>query len=115
LLRALLNALDNALDAADSRVTITAARAGERLDVSVIDHGAGLSEEDRARVLEPLGSRDDRARPDHAGLGLAVAHGLVEAAGGRLTLEETHGGGLTLVMSLPLGEPVAPRHRVAQR
>jgi two-component system sensor histidine kinase KdpD len=35
------------------------------------------------------------------GLGLAVAKGFVEAMGGELTLEDTPGGGLTSVISLP--------------
>lgn len=108
LLRVLLNALDNALDAdpePGARVMIAAGRAGGRVDLSVVDHGQGLSPDDRARVLEPLGfgGRGGRPRPDGAGLGLIVARGLVESSGGTMTLDDTPGGGLTLVISLPLG------------
>ena len=36
-----------------------------------------------------------------SGLGLAVARGLTEAVGGTLQAEDTPGGGLTMVLSLP--------------
>jgi two-component system sensor histidine kinase KdpD len=36
------------------------------------------------------------------GLGLAVARGLTEAMGGTLTVEDTPGGGLTLVLDMPI-------------
>ena len=35
------------------------------------------------------------------GLGLAVARGFVEAMGGQIVAEDTPGGGLTMVISLP--------------
>ncbi len=41
------------------------------------------------------------ASPGGLGLGLAVARGLTEALGGTLTAEDTPGGGLTMVLSLP--------------
>ena len=114
LLRALLNALDRALEAEPlGKVTIAAGRAGERVDVSVVDHGDGIPADDRARLLEPFGGVDGRRKPDAAGLGLTVARGLVETAGGLLTLDETPGGGLTLVISLPLGEPIQTRPQAA--
>ena len=42
---------------------------------------------------------------DGLGLGLAVARGLTEAMGGTVSAEETPGGGLTVVIDLPAGEP----------
>ncbi len=44
------------------------------------------------------------------GLGLSVARGFTEAMGGTLTAEDTPGGGLTVVISLPVaGRPVDQR------
>ncbi len=111
--RALVNALDRAL-AVDpaGRVTVAAGRAGERVDISIVDHGPEVTADERLRLLAPLlGGQpsDDRG----AGIGLAVARGLVEVAGGRLTLDETPGGGLTLVVSLPLGGRPVSRDAVA--
>jgi two-component system sensor histidine kinase KdpD len=46
------------------------------------------------------------------GLGLVVARGLTEAMGGTVEPEETAGGGLTMVVSLPAA-PVWPAAEVA--
>jgi two-component system sensor histidine kinase KdpD len=43
----------------------------------------------------------DRQGSEGLGLGLAVAKGLAEALGGTLSAEDTPGGGLTMVLSLP--------------
>ena len=42
------------------------------------------------------------------GLGLAVARGFVEAMGGELTVEDTPGGGMTMVIRMPLADDVSP-------
>jgi two-component system sensor histidine kinase KdpD len=46
------------------------------------------------------------------GLGLALSRGLVEAMDGTVALEDTPGGGLTVVVSLPAAAP-QPRAGVA--
>ncbi|HET9873045.1 MAG TPA: hypothetical protein VFP89_10695 [Propionibacteriaceae bacterium] len=45
-------------------------------------------------------------------MGLALSRGLVEAMAGTLVLEDTPGGGLTLVVSLPAVPSAAPRAEV---
>ena len=42
------------------------------------------------------------------GLGLAVAHGFLDAMGGSLVADDTPGGGLTMVLSLPVAGRVTP-------
>jgi two-component system sensor histidine kinase KdpD len=44
----------------------------------------------------------DKPNGEGVGLGLAVAKGFVEALGGALTVEDTPGGGTTMVVSLPV-------------
>jgi two-component system sensor histidine kinase KdpD len=52
--------------------------------------------------------RTDAGRNVGIGLGLAVANGFTEAMGGTLAAEPTPGGGLTMVVTLPLWEGPLP-------
>ena len=53
-------------------------------------------------MFRPFQRLDDIAQTTGVGLGLAVAKGFVAAMGGCLTAQETPGGGLTMVVRLPL-------------
>jgi two-component system sensor histidine kinase KdpD len=77
-----------------------------RLEVRVADRGPGLPPEARESVFQPFQRYGDAPRGTGVGLGLAVARGFTEAMRGELTMEDTPGGGLTTVVSLPL--PAAP-------
>lgn len=80
-------------------------------EMRIIDHGTGVPAEQVVEMFRPFQRLDDANRATGVGLGLAVAKGFTEAMGGRLTAETTPGGGLTMVVSLPLSEgaPVAER------
>jgi two-component system sensor histidine kinase KdpD len=114
--RVIANLVGNALrySPAASPPLVTARAVGDRVQLCVIDHGTGIPEADRKRVFLPfqrLGYPGDRTG---VGLGLVVSRGLAEAMGGTVEPEETPGGGLTMVVSLPAAparptaEPVAP-------
>jgi two-component system sensor histidine kinase KdpD len=89
-----------------------------RVELRVVDHGPGIAEPDREHVFQPfqrLGDTDNRAG---LGLGLALSRGFVEAMDGTLKPEQTPGGGLTMVLTLPragedrsaqVGAPAPPR------
>jgi two-component system sensor histidine kinase KdpD len=53
-------------------------------------------------MFRPFQRLDDLSQSTGVGLGLAVARGFVSAMGGSLAAEETPGGGLTMVIRLPL-------------
>jgi two-component system sensor histidine kinase PhoQ len=98
------NLLDNACKWCRGRVRLTAAidaaaAARQRLDLTVEDDGPGISEADRARVLE-RGVRADEKVPGH-GIGLAMVLDTVELYGGTLTIDASPLGGARFSVRLP--------------
>ena len=72
--------------------------------IEVRDHGPGISEEDASKVFERF-YRADTSRTREtggSGLGLAIVAAIVGSHGGSVRVEETDGGGATLVVSLPV-------------
>jgi two-component system sensor histidine kinase KdpD len=70
------------------------------VDVRVADRGPGVQPGDRSHLFVPFQRLGDSARGEGVGLGLAVAKGFVEAMGGEIEIEDTPGGGLTVVVRL---------------
>jgi len=88
----------NALRHTDGPVEVVGARSEGRVTIRVVDHGPGVPAARQHQMFEPFQRLGDRPGKDGVGLGLAVARGLVEAQGGRLSVEDTTGGGLTMVI-----------------
>ncbi|MBK5945981.1 hypothetical protein CCR83_05820 [Rhodobacter veldkampii DSM 11550] len=92
---------ENAARYARARVTLSAAVETSRATLSITDDGPGLPEGQRA-TMRARGARADESGPG-AGLGLAIATEIAEAAGGALWLDNTDGGrGPGLVARLAL-------------
>jgi signal transduction histidine kinase len=93
------NLMDNARKWARSVVSVTVRRRGREIEVLVEDDGRGISEHDRARVLN-RGIRLDERVPG-SGLGLTIAKEIVEAYNGNLDLADSDIGGLRVSLVLP--------------
>ncbi len=106
--RALANVIGNALNWAPegTPVRVEAARLGDQVDIRVVDCGAGIPRDQREAVFQPFQRLGDgpRATYDGIGLGLAVTKGFVEAMDGEVTVEDTPGGGTTVVITLEAPE-----------
>jgi two-component system sensor histidine kinase KdpD len=99
--RAVANLIDNALiHAGGVGLRVEAGAVAGRVDIRVIDRGPGIRREDRDLVFRPFQRLGDSDNNAGVGLGLAVARGFVEAVGGDLDVEDTPGGGTTMVVRL---------------
>ncbi|MFF1879302.1 ATP-binding protein [Leifsonia sp. NPDC058230] len=104
--RVLVNLLSNALRFSPPgvRPTIAASAFGGHVEVRVVDHGPGIPGERREAVFVPFQRLGDTDNDTGIGLGLALSKGFVEGMGGTLDAEDTPGGGLTMVVSLPVAD-----------
>lgn len=124
--RVVANVVDNALrHGRDARsvgpaqddeppVAVRASAYRGQVELRVVDHGRGLPKGTAAAVFAPFQRLGDRDATSGVGLGLSVAKGFTEAMGGTIRAEDTPGGGLTVVISLPVaprGEPAEPMRR----
>jgi len=102
--RVIGNLLGNAIRYSPEGATITVgARLTRRdLHISIRDEGPGIAPSDIGRVFDRFwqGRPNDRRG---AGLGLAIARGIVEAHGGRIWVDSERGAGSTFTFSLPVG------------
>lgn len=116
-----MNLVSNALkySPADSAVQIAARQVGDHAEVSVVDRGIGMTEEECARIFEKF------VRADHpvvrkvggTGLGLYITRSLVELQQGQLWVTSSPGQGSTFTFSLPfaVAAPAAPAAEAAGR
>lgn len=102
--RALANVVENAVryNPADRQVRIVAEQVADALVLRVVDHGPGVPEDRKRQMFAAFQRLGDAPDGHGLGLGLAVAQGFVQAHGGTLEAEDTPGGGLTMVITLPL-------------
>jgi two-component system sensor histidine kinase KdpD len=102
--RAFANLVENAVRHSDGHPVQVRARAvGPRVITRIIDRGPGIPAAEQARIFEPF-YRGAGENHGGAGLGLAIAKGLIEANGGTLGVESFAGQGTTFVVTLPVAE-----------
>jgi two-component system nitrogen regulation sensor histidine kinase NtrY len=107
--QALTNLLQNAADSVGSRagaghIAVSVSTSAGMAHVQITDDGAGLPQEDRARLMEPYVTH----KPKGTGLGLAIVKKIMEDHGGSVTLSDRDGTdvgkpGAVATLTLPLG------------
>ncbi|MGH8958986.1 MAG: sensor histidine kinase [Acidimicrobiia bacterium] len=98
--RAVANLVENALtwSRPGDPVRITAAEVGGRVELRIIDRGPGIPVAARDLVFQPF-QRLGQQSGEGVGLGLAVSRGLLDSMDNSLTIENTPGGGTTMVIA----------------
>jgi two-component system sensor histidine kinase KdpD len=112
--RALANLISNALTHGSSskKPSVTLSRYQQNVQIRIIDYGPGIDLTNLSQTFTPFRRLGDVNNNKGVGLGLALSKGLVEAIGGSLSLEETPGGGLTVVVSIPIAVEEPTRNSV---
>ncbi len=104
--RAFENVVRNALrySPEGGEVSVRAERESGWLQVSVCDRGPGLPEDKLSAVFEPFVRSGDSPTGGRSGygLGLAITRRAIEAHGGNVRAENREGGGLCVLLALPL-------------
>ncbi len=104
---ALLNLLQNAFKytGADKRISLQASRRGEEVLIEVKDNGAGIPRRELKRIFDRFYRVDSLATrsTEGSGLGLAIAKRIIEAHGGRISVDSVLGGGSTFRVHLSPG------------
>ncbi len=113
--RVIINLLTNAIraTAAGGAITVRGAQRDGQVVFSVTDTGAGIPREYLSKVFEPF-VQVPNAPQGGSGLGLTIARRIVEAHGGRLTVQSEPGRGSTFTFTVPVGTgPLAGNERPA--
>ena len=105
LLNVVANALEHAPDGSEVRLALKCD--GQLAELSVVDEGPGIPEDELSRIFERFYRRDpsrNRNKGSGAGLGLSIAYWITRHHGGDIRVESSVGEGTTFVISLPLLE-----------
>lgn len=96
--------LSNAMEYSpeNSTIILSCRQKKGMIEFSVIDHGPGICDADKARIFDRFYQADkSRTNRTHFGLGLSVAKELAELHGGTLSVVDTPGGGATFRLKIP--------------
>jgi hypothetical protein len=96
---------DAALNGATPDIVVRALNEGDRILLTVADHGPGIPKADRGRAVERFVRLEQSRSQPGSGLGLSLAAAVARLHGGELTLADNQPG-LKSIIALPRGGPV---------
>lgn len=99
--RALINLIDNAIQAKTERIWINSYHNPELdiIRIEVIDEGIGIKEEDKERLFLPYFS----TKKDGTGLGLAIVNSIISKHKGYIRVQDNKPKGTQFIIELPVG------------
>lgn len=103
--QAIIILLDNALSYTPSgqNVSLNIYCSHKKYHIQVIDTGIGISDEDKEKIFDKFYQVDSsRKHKEHFGLGLSIAKEICFTHGGKISVNDTKGGGSTFTIKLPL-------------
>jgi signal transduction histidine kinase len=97
-------------------IGVRATGGADGVDVTISDRGIGIAPADQARIFDPFYRASDvvSAQIQGAGLGLSLVKRIVEAHGGRITVESEPGGGSAFTVTLPIAHGEAAEGAVGE-
>jgi len=107
IMQVLMNLVNNAIKFTDQGgVTITSAKEGNTIRISVQDTGPGIKEEDLSRLFHEFEQLTDisNRKPGGSGLGLVISKKIIERHNGKIWAESEYGKGTTFHFVLPVEE-----------
>jgi PAS domain S-box-containing protein len=98
----LMNLIANAIQASSpgAEVVVRSVVVGSALQVTVEDHGRGMTKDELAHMFDPFFT--SRVHEGGTGLGLSIAHGIVEDHGGTIDVQSTLGRGTCVTLVFPI-------------
>jgi signal transduction histidine kinase len=97
-------AAKDAINGAPAEILVKADSEGDRIMLTVADHGPGIPEADRGRVVERFVRLEQSRSEPGSGLGLSLASAVARLHGGELKLEDNQPG-LRSIIALPRAGP----------
>jgi len=97
----LVNLVRNSVEAGANSIAIAVESAGNEGRIQVRDNGRGISSPDLEHIFDPFFTRGEN--PQNSGLGLPIAHAIINDHGGHIDVESKPGSSTTFTVRLPLG------------
>jgi two-component system nitrogen regulation sensor histidine kinase NtrY len=100
--RALINIIDNAIEAMKQtgEITISLRTADHHVSIGISDTGPGIPDDEKEKLFLPYFSR----KKGGTGLGLAIASKIATDHGGRIIVKDNHPKGSIFIIEIPAGE-----------